>query len=69
MLAAWNDRKFLKTMIALALPITIQSFITSSLNLIDNVMVGTLGETAIASVGLANQYMFIFLLCVIGINA
>lgn len=64
-----NDKSFLKTMFALAIPITIQSFITSSLNLVDNVMVGKLGESAIASVGLANQYIFIFTLCIIGINA
>lgn len=64
-----KDKVFLSTMFALALPITIQSFITSSLNLVDNVMVGRLGEEAIASVGLANQYIFIFTLCILGINA
>lgn len=56
-------------MITLAIPITLQNFITSSLNLVDNLMIGKLGETAIAAVGLANQYFFIFLLCIAGINA
>ncbi|MGL4345077.1 MAG: MATE family efflux transporter, partial [Cellulosilyticaceae bacterium] len=65
----FQDKQFLKSLWVLALPITIQSFITSSLNLIDNVMVGKLGEEAIASVGLANQYIFIFTLCLMGINA
>ncbi|MGL4736595.1 MAG: MATE family efflux transporter, partial [Cellulosilyticaceae bacterium] len=69
MLRVFQDKKFLKSLWVLALPITIQSFITSSLNLIDNVMVGKLGEQAIASVGLANQYIFIFTLCLLGINA
>lgn len=64
-----RDKKFLKTMVTLAIPITMQSFVTSSLNLVDNVMVGKLGEEAIASVGLANQYIFIFTLCIIGVNA
>lgn len=64
-----QDKRFLKTIFTLALPIIIQSFITTSLNLIDNVMVGRLGETAIASVGLANQYIFIFSLCIFGINS
>ena len=64
-----QDKKFLRTIFTLALPIIIQSFITTSLNLIDNVMVGKLGETAIASVGLANQYIFIFSLCIFGINS
>ncbi|MGL4109837.1 MATE family efflux transporter [Clostridium sp. LP20] len=64
-----KDKKFLKSILTLALPITLQSFITSSLNLVDNVMVGRLGEEAIAAVGLANQYFFIFTLCLSGINA
>ena len=58
-----RDKKFIKTMLTLAIPITIQSFITSSLNLVDNLMIGKLGEEAIAAVGLANQY-FLFLCCV-----
>ena len=65
----FQDTAFLKTLWLLAVPITLQSFITSSLNLVDNMMVGTLGEAAIASVGLANQYIFIFTLCLMGINA
>lgn len=64
-----KDRTFIKTMLTLALPITFQNFITSSLNLLDNLMVGRLGEEAIAAVGLANQYFFIFMLCISGINA
>ncbi|MGB5824453.1 MAG: MATE family efflux transporter [Proteocatella sp.] len=68
-LNVFKDKKFLKSLWILALPVTVQSFITSSLNLIDNVMVGSLGEQAIASVGLANQFIFIFLLCIMGINA
>lgn len=63
------DHAFYKTMITLAIPITLQNFITSSLNLVDNVMIGKLGEAPIAAVGLANQYFFIFLLCIAGINA
>ncbi len=65
----FKDKKFIKTMLTLALPITLQSFITSSLNLVDNLMIGKLGEDAIASVGLANQYFFIFMLALSGINA
>lgn len=63
------DNTFYRTMITLAIPITLQNFITSSLNLVDNLMIGKLGEAPIAAVGLANQYFFIFLLCIAGINA
>ena len=64
-----RDKIFLRNMILLAVPITIQSFITSSLNLVDTMMVGSLKETAISAVGLANQYIFVFTLCLMGINA
>lgn len=69
MMRVFKDKGFLKTMFVLALPITLQSFITSSLNLVDTMMVGSLQETAISAVGLANKYMFIFTLCLMGINA
>ena len=65
----FKDKAFLKTMFILALPITLQSFITSSLNLVDTMMVGSLQEAAISAVGLANKYMFIFTLCLMGVNA
>ena len=65
----FRDKMFFKTMFMLAIPITLQSFITSSLNFIDTMMVGSLQEAAISAVGLANQYMFIFTLCIMGINA
>lgn len=64
-----KDKAFITTMLTLALPITFQNLVTSSLNLVDNLMIGRLGEEAIASVGLANQYFFIFTLCLSGINA
>ena len=64
-----KDKAFITTMLTLALPITFQNLVTSSLNLVDNLMIGRLGEEAIAAVGLANQYFFIFMLCLSGINA
>ncbi len=64
-----KDKAFLSTMMMLAIPITLQSFITSSLNLVDTMMVGSLQETAISAVGLANQFIFVFTLCLMGINA
>ena len=65
----FKDKQFLATMVGLVIPITLQNLISSSLNMIDNVMVGRLGENEIASVGLVNQYFFIFMLCLSGINA
>lgn len=63
------DRKFYRPMLTLAIPVIIQNFIGSFLNMVDTVMVGRLGETAIAAVGIANQYFFIFMMFLIGLSA
>lgn len=65
----FNDKTFFKTMLSIALPITLQNFISSSLNMVDTVMVGELGEIQIAAVGLANQLFFLFSLLLFGINS
>ncbi len=54
-----NDSDFLSKFLRIAIPVTMQSFFAASLNLVDNIMVGQLGETSIAGVGLANQFCFI----------
>lgn len=64
-----KNKQFFLSIITLIIPITIQNLISSSLNMVDNLMIGSLGETAIASVGLVNQYFFVFMLCLTGINA
>lgn len=51
----FSDSKFYKIVFRLALPVTLQSFIMASLHMVDNIMVGQLGETPIAAVGLSNQ--------------
>jgi putative MATE family efflux protein len=56
-------------MLKLSLPVIIQNFISSFINMIDTVMVGKLGETEIAAVGIANQYFFFFNMFLIGICA
>lgn len=63
------DKKFLRNMFKIALPIMLQNLVTSSLNMIDTVMVGRLGEVEIAAVGIANQYFFFFNMILIGICA
>ncbi len=56
----FNDGDFYRQMLKLSLPVVLQNFISSFLNMIDTVMVGKLGETEIAAVGIANQYFFFF---------
>lgn len=64
-----KDKDFLNTLLAIAVPIALQNLISSSLNLVDTVMVGKLGEVQIASVGLANQFFFVFVLISFGLNS
>jgi len=62
-----RDKDFLKEYLTLVIPIATQNLILSSLNLIDTIMVGQLGEQSIAAVGLANQFYFLFNLLLFGI--
>jgi putative MATE family efflux protein len=52
----------LASILALAGPIALQNLIGSSLNLVDNVMIGSLGAKSIAGVALANQVFFLLVL-------
>lgn len=55
-----KDREFFKNLLILAIPIILQNLIGASLNLLDNLMIGSLGENAIASTGIANQYYMLY---------
>ena len=62
-----RDPAFVRKTIMLAGPVAIQGFLNSILNMIDSLMIGSLGETAIAAVGLANKVFFVFSLLIFGI--
>ena len=65
----FGDKKFLNAMLKLAAPIMLQNLIFSSLNLVDGVMIGQLGESAVAAVGIANQIFFLVSLLFFGIGS
>lgn len=50
------DKLFYKQLFIIILPIILQFFVQNFINLLDNIMVGQLGEEEIAAVGNANQY-------------
>jgi len=58
-----------KTLFSIALPISLQSLIQSSLGMIDQIMIGQLGENAVASVNLGTRLMFIMVYTLSGISA
>ena len=61
-----GNRSFYKTVLAITIPIIIQNGITNFVNLLDNVMVGRLGTEQLSGVGIANQLIFVFTLCIFG---
>lgn len=65
----FRDTGFLKKTVMIALPVAMQGMLNTVVNLVDNLMIGSLGSTAIASVGLANKVFFVFTLLVFGINS
>jgi len=64
-----EDKYFYKTLFKLALPIMAQNLIVFSLNLLDSLMIGRLGETEISAVTLATQPYFILSLIFFGLGS
>ena len=62
-----DNKKFYKTLITLCIPIIIQNLLSNLINMIDTVMVGGLGEVSVASIGIANQYFFLYNMALSGI--
>ena len=50
-----KEKAFYRTLLVLALPVALQSLISLSVNMMDNIMVGSLGEIKMSGVALANQ--------------
>ena len=50
---------FYKSLAAIALPVAAQNLISFSVNLMDTLMLGSLGEVALSASSLANQMFFI----------
>jgi putative MATE family efflux protein len=63
------DKNFLRTMLAIAIPVAIQQFLIAGLNMVDVVMIGQLGEASIAALGLANQVFFLLVLFLFGVTS
>lgn len=62
----WN---FYKMCIALAAPVMLQQFLMGLVSLIDNFMVAGLGDVKMASVNVANQVNFIYMVIINTINS
>lgn len=61
-----GSKAFYKRVMLLTIPIMIQQGITNFVNMLDNVMVGTVGQAQSTGVAVSNQLIFVFNLCVYG---
>ncbi|MDR0401187.1 MAG: MATE family efflux transporter [Treponema sp.] len=63
----FTDKIFYKNLFAIAIPIMLQNFINSFVNVLDTVMIGRLGTVEIAAVGLGNNVFFFYMIVLFGI--
>ena len=62
-----GDRKFWRMIAVIALPLVIQQGVTNLVSLLDNIMVGALGEISLSGVSIINQLFMVFNLTLFGI--
>lgn len=65
--SVFSDPVFLRKTVMIAVPVAAQALLNTVTNMVDTLMIGTLGETVIAGVGLANKVFFVFNLLIFGI--
>lgn len=63
-----TDRDFYKRLFKIAVPVILQSLITTGVNLVDNIMLGQLTETALSAATQANQFITLFTFAIMGIS-
>lgn len=64
-----GDTDFYKKLLTLAVPIALQNLLAASLNFVDNIMIGQMGDIPIAAVGQANRLFFMFILFMFGLTS
>ena len=61
-----GSRAFYKSVLALTFPVIVQNGISNFVNLLDNVMVGSLGTEPLSGVAIVNQLIFVYMLMLFG---
>ncbi len=65
----YRDRAYFSSMARIALPIAVQNLVMASLNMVNILMIGQLGDAELAAVGLAGQIYFLIHLILFGISS
>ena len=55
-----TERDFYRRLLTIAIPVILQSVITTGVNLVDNIMLGQLTETALSASTQANQFIGLY---------
>ena len=53
--------KFMKSLCKIAIPVTLQSMLQASFSIVDQIIIGQLGETNISAVGLCGNFSVVLL--------
>ena len=61
-----GTKAFYRSVLVILLPLVIQQGISSAVNLLDNLMVGSLGEESLSAVSVVNQILMVFNLTIFG---
>ena len=64
-----TQEHFFKAVCALAIPVALQSMLQSSFSMVDQIMIGQLGEINVAGVGLAGKFASIYSVVISAIGA
>ncbi|CAM3751529.1 MATE family efflux transporter [Erysipelothrix urinaevulpis] len=65
----FGDRDFFKTTFMIAIPLMLQQVVSTAVNLLDNLMIGQLGDHSLAGVAAVNRYFMIALFGTMGVIA
>lgn len=61
-----GTKAFYKVALAFAIPLILQDTVSSFVNLLDNMMIGSLGTEQMSGVAIVNQFINLFTMCIYG---
>ena len=63
-----RDKAFYRKVLQIAIPIALQSLITIGVNMMDTIMLGSMGETQLSASSLANQFVHVYQIFCMGLG-
>ena len=64
-----DNKTFFKFIFLLAVPVMIQNMLTAVLNMVDTVMIGSLGEIQVAGVAIVNKLVELYIMTIYGLSS